>query len=505
MKKILFIIFLYLFVNPAFAAFPVGIFDGVNTADWTLHGWAYDPDSVSTSINVHVYVEGPAGSGYLLGGFPANLARNDVNTAIGITGKHGFVISIPEYLQNQYHTFYIYGIDATGNNNALLAQSPKSSLTIPNPSLSINGIVDGATMTISTSKRTAGAIDSLIWKNKQFINATDHGRELQTASSFDGYGESFNPTEAGNIQDGSTSSSVLNYSATTNSSLTTIISPAYWHPPGYEGAFNTSIVSNHLIRKDVVIGNHNLPNIIEYKANFYLPIPHQSATFEVVTGYMTNDFTSYWKYNPQNDDLQPSGDRRGEQSSPLIFSTPDQQYAMGIYSPGLPQSTFPNIGYGQFNFSGDPASGTNKWNCVYRESNLNIGNYSYTCYIAIGSLNTVRAAIRKLYIQLQPTQTPTPTPTLTPTVTSTPIPTLTPTIIKSFCTQCSNLSQAKSKGDADCSTATNINDASIWRSEFIAGEFGSTVKNTWSADFDCDGKVTINDVSIWRENFIKTL
>jgi hypothetical protein len=72
------------------------------------------------------------------------------------------------------------------------------------------------------------------------------------------------------------------------------------------------------------------------------------------------------------------------------------------------------------------------------------------------------------------------------------------------CTQCSDPT-AKGKGDADCSGGTTINDASIWRAEFISGVLGTTVKNTWQADFDCNGKVTINDISIWRTNFIKGL
>jgi hypothetical protein len=465
MKKIfLVVLFLLVFGSlPVHAASPIGFFDGVDTTNWILGGWAYDPDSPTISINVHVYLEGQAGSGNLLGGYTADVDRPDVNTAQGITGKHGFVISIPEYLRNQYHTFYIYGIDITGDSNAPLTFSPKSSLTPPNADLSISGIVDGSTMTISTSSRTAGAIDSLVWRNKQFINATDHGRELQTASSFDGHGESFNPTEAGNISDGPTSSSVLNYSTTTNNSLTTIISPAYWLPPdGIHPAFNTNIVSNHLIQKDVTIGSHNLSNIIEYKASFYLPVVHQSATFEVVTGYMTNDFTSYWKYNPQTDDLQsfvPSSS--GEQSSPLIFSTPDQQYAMGIYSPGLPQPSWPGAGYGQFNYSGDPASGTNKWNCVYRETNLAIGNYSYTCYIAVGSLDTVCAAMRELYIQLNP-------PPLKP-------------------------------GDLNADGKVDIFDYNL-----LVADFGKTGASGWIAsDIIKNGKVDIFDYNVLIGNFGK--
>src|SRR5438128_869037 len=38
---------------------------------------------------------------------------------------------------------------------------------------------------ITTTKRLAGAIHSLTWDGKEFINSTDHGRQLQSACSFD--------------------------------------------------------------------------------------------------------------------------------------------------------------------------------------------------------------------------------------------------------------------------------------------------------------------------------
>jgi hypothetical protein len=79
------------------------------------------------------------------------------------------------------------------------------------------------------------------------------------------------------------------------------------------------------------------------------------------------------------------------------------------------------------------------------------------------------------------------------------------TVSTGNCLQCLGDPTAKGKGDADCSGGTTINDASIWRAEFISGVLGTTVKNTWQADFDCNGKVTINDISIWRTNFIKGL
>ena len=74
------------------------------------------------------------------------------------------------------------------------------------------------------------------------------------------------------------------------------------------------------------------------------------------------------------------------------------------------------------------------------------------------------------------------------------------------CTQCSNDPGAKGKGDADCSRFTNLTDYSIWKEDYIAGDLGTSVKNTWRADFNCDGKVDlVNDYLIWKNYYIKTL
>src|SRR5262249_25300879 len=58
---------------------------------------------------------------------------------------------------------------------------------------------------ITTTDRVAGAIHSVTWGGKEFIDSTDHGRQLQSASNFDCDGrfipEVFNPTEAGSRAD----------------------------------------------------------------------------------------------------------------------------------------------------------------------------------------------------------------------------------------------------------------------------------------------------------------
>ena len=45
-----------------------------------------------------------------------------------------------------------------------------------------NAQVGGSYVYASASERTAGAIDSVVWKNKEFINNFDHGRQLQVCA-----------------------------------------------------------------------------------------------------------------------------------------------------------------------------------------------------------------------------------------------------------------------------------------------------------------------------------
>ena len=74
-------------------------------------------------------------------------------------------------------------------------------------------------------------VDSLVWNNKQFINAHDHGRELQMACNTDTFTECYNPTECGGRDDGSGSSTmtkILNVSASGHVMQTKVkFSPVY--------------------------------------------------------------------------------------------------------------------------------------------------------------------------------------------------------------------------------------------------------------------------------------
>ncbi|MFN5915798.1 MAG: hypothetical protein ACK48K_03520, partial [Planctomycetota bacterium] len=47
-----------------------------------------------------------------------------------------------------------------------------------NKSISIQ--VDGDPLKITTTSRLAGAVHSIRWKGKEFIDSADHGRQLQS-------------------------------------------------------------------------------------------------------------------------------------------------------------------------------------------------------------------------------------------------------------------------------------------------------------------------------------
>jgi len=262
---------------------------------------------------------------------------------------------------------------------------------------------------ITTTSRLAGAIHSLTWNGREFIDSADHGRQLQSAANFDAgsriTGETYNPTEAGSRFDGagSKSTSVLRALHAKGNMLSTVSQMAFWLRPGEKSggqlAKNKTALSNHLLRKTVTIGAHGLPHAIGYHVTFTIPKGevHKNAVFEAVTGYMPPVFSKFWTFDPATQKLAPVSDGPGEQQHPVILSTPDKKYAMGVWSPGLPAREFKPIGYGRFRFTSQKVV---KWNCVFRISHpkaLRPGDYSFQCYVMVGSLKNVIGTMIELH------------------------------------------------------------------------------------------------------------
>ena len=277
----------------------------------------------------------------------------------------------------------------------------------------IRAMAGPSEIVIKTTERLAGAIDSLTWNGKEFIDSRDHGRQLQSASNLDCgtpiTGETYNPTEAGSRKDGAgeqSSSELLEIRAGPNE-LTTKSKMAFWLVPGEKSganlAKNTTVLSNHLLTKKVKIGYKDLANVISYDVAFTLPSGeyHTHAVFEALTGYMPWEFNRFLRFNPQSGELEPLPDGSGEQKFPVVLSVPEGTHAMGIYAPSQPASGTTGPTYGRFRF--DRAKVV-KWNCVFRTSNSNglpAAEYPFRMFVVVGDLAAVRKSLLALQSEFQ--------------------------------------------------------------------------------------------------------
>ncbi len=279
----------------------------------------------------------------------------------------------------------------------------------------ISGQVFGEELVIKAHRNFAYAIHSIQFRGKEFIDYYDHGRQLQSASSFDGYGECFNPTEAGSTINGDihrpSTSVPVSYFAKGNA-MRTITNMAFWMPANLRydqpycgtrtnvhSAVNQTDLSGHLLEKNVTIGFQGIENVLSYSIKYTVPEAHSTGTFEALTGYMPAEFSSYFTYEPASRTLKTLDYGPGEQSLPLILSTPNREHAMGVYSP----TTQP--GYGRFRFT--YGNDINKWNCVYRETGITANaTFSYRCFVIIGTLEEVKKGMDRLHAYHYPIPKP---------------------------------------------------------------------------------------------------
>jgi hypothetical protein len=254
---------------------------------------------------------------------------------------------------------------------------------------------------VRTCSKFAGAVCSIVFRGKEHIDVKDMGRLLQSASSFDRYGECYNPTEGGSERDRFRSSSSLKAARAEGNRISTTTQMAYWLSPGADyprgcgtrkdvkQAINKDALSMHRLDKQITVGLPGFPNVIEHRVTYHVPKGFSSGTFEASTGYMPKEFSLALYFDPETRSEKEAGKRQGEQSLPVILATPDRRYAMGVYSPQLPQGRY---GYGRF-FYPDVV----KWNCVFREENIKPGPHSYRCLIAVGTVDEVRDTIYRLH------------------------------------------------------------------------------------------------------------
>ena len=279
--------------------------------------------------------------------------------------------------------------------STLLAQAPPGDAVVRAPA-------GKSEIVVTTTARLAGAIHSLTWGGKEFIDSFDHGRQLQSASAFDAgavrfWAEAYNPTEAGSRRDGAgpTSSSKLLSLTAKGNKLSTTTQMAYWLAPGEKSsghpARNHRVLSDIRLTKDVTLGIPDHPQVIDYRVTFHMPAKEKQhyAQFEALTGYMPAEFSTFWTLDPATGKRTALSDGPGEQSLPVILATPTGSHAMGVYSPDQPSKGFEQAGYGRFRFVPEKVV---KWNCVFRvqsRDGVPTGDHSFRMFVAVGTLDDV--------------------------------------------------------------------------------------------------------------------
>jgi hypothetical protein len=292
----------------------------------------------------------------------------------------------------------------------------QSTAAPPSGDAEIRGQAGPSEIVIRTTNRLAGAIDSLQWNGQEFIDSHDHGRQLQSAASFDCaregefWAECFNPTEAGSRADGvgRRSSSVLEKIEQEGPQLTTTATMAYWLAPGEKSAgrpaLNSTVVSKHRLTKQLRIGYKALPHVIDYQVTFHMPADeqHNYGQFEALTGYMPPEFSKFFTFRPDTGELAPLDEGPGEQKYPVVFSNDAGTHAMGVYSPQQPSRGYEDAGYGRWRFKAEKVV---KWNCVFRERNprgISTDDRTYRVFVAVGTSEDVRQSLKELVKEFEP-------------------------------------------------------------------------------------------------------
>jgi len=265
---------------------------------------------------------------------------------------------------------------------------------------------------ITTTSRVAGAIHSLTWNGREFIDSLDHGRQMQSAVNLDVDGrlfnETFNPTEAGCERDmaGPTSSSRLLCFTAGDTELVAVNRMAFWLRPGQSSgghpALNPTTLSNHVLVKHVRIGCPRLPlpardHAICFDVAFMLPADetHERATFESLTAYMPVEFDTFHGLSPDGK-LLPLTKGTGEQPLPVVVSTAAGGHAMGALTANRTHTNGDPPGYGRFQFEEAEVS---KWNVVFREhdaTGLHAGRWAYRVWVAVGTREIVQRVLLQL-------------------------------------------------------------------------------------------------------------
>ena len=244
-------------------------------------------------------------------------------------------------------------------------------------------------------------------------------------------------------------SSLLSQFSVSAQTINTVSKMAFWLKPGspsstwtdstgthsFPPAANSGAISNYVLSKTVTIAPNGLSNVIKIDASLSVPAidtdikkaldisnkgiwfgvqpvnrTSPSISIEAPTGYLLKDFSRHYELvdvnsSPTLKDISQSHgvslDNPYETKNPIIYSTQDNNYAMGVYSL---QNTVSNGSptvikgptYRTF-ASGGSYTNITKWVSVYNVSlGYSTSTLKFTTYLVVGKVSDVQARLVSL-------------------------------------------------------------------------------------------------------------
>jgi len=289
--------------------------------------------------------------------------------------------------------------------------------------VSLTSEFKGAPITLTVSPgRYAGAVSSLRYRGVEYIDVSDHGRQMQSAVQLDGLGECLNPTEAGSKADArkSTTSSKLIGLVAGAGELVTRTKASFWLAPGerylppssdYHGycsgeaigrkngareARNKTVLSDFVVEKKLRF-DKTTRNLLVVDTTWLMPSVHASANIEALTAYLPRSFGIFLVYDPQTKTLtgasasEVDSDRQ-HTTKAVIISRLGGREAMGAFAPAIMEN--PALGYMSFFDFPNADAPTTKWACLYYREHIKANKtYTYNCNVAVGTVDEVIKAI----------------------------------------------------------------------------------------------------------------
>jgi alpha-tubulin suppressor-like RCC1 family protein len=286
-------------------------------------------------------------------------------------------------------------------------------------------------LSVSTSSQFAGAVSSIKWGDKEFINNWDHGRQLQLNSQFFNRFICYNPYEAGSFNDGRgpTSTSKLLSMTNTSTSLDATTQMAWYYdkylesdkPEDYCGDPSqwlpvnkpyTTPLSDYKVRKTVTIGYKGIPNVIEYLVEQAVPEAVREG-MNNVTAVVNYEFSSLRSWDVVSKDYRNVRALAGVDDRIKVVSTADGNHAMGWYAPELHQP-YADVGVVNWWFivppnpfyrdPNDPSKLDLDFACVHfgsvnRYDSFGPGTTHDRAYLVIGNLEQVRQGLALVHSQ----------------------------------------------------------------------------------------------------------